>query len=83
MKNILYIGLDVDDKTFHGAGLCEKSEEIFEFSSRPNAASLLKKPHKSFFDRLCQILQKPVVDSEPERILNNERLDKFKKGGIS
>ena len=44
MNHILYIGLDVDDKTFHGAGLCEKSEEIFEFSSRPNAASLLKKP---------------------------------------
>ena len=43
MRNILYIGLDVDDKSFHGAGICEKSEEMFEFSCRPNFHSLLKK----------------------------------------
>ena len=43
MKNILYIGLDVDDKAFHGAGLCEKSGEVFEFSCRPNKAALLNK----------------------------------------
>ena len=43
MRNILYIGLDVDDKSFHGAGICEKSEEMFEFSCGPNFHSLLKK----------------------------------------
>ena len=32
MKNILYIGLDVDDKAFHGAGFCESSKENIEFS---------------------------------------------------
>lgn len=43
MKNILYIGIDVDDKAFHGAGFCEKTGEVFEFSCRPQADSLLKK----------------------------------------
>ena len=43
MKNILYIGLDVDDKAFHGAGICEKNEEILEFSCRPHFHSLLRK----------------------------------------
>ena len=43
MKNIMHIGLDVDDKAFHGAGFCEKSGETVEFSCRPTAASLLKK----------------------------------------
>lgn len=43
MKNILYIGLDVDDKAFHGAGICEKGEEMLQFSCRPHSHSLLKK----------------------------------------
>ena len=35
----MHIGLDVDDKAFHGAGLCEKSGETAEFSRRPNSAA--------------------------------------------
>ena len=43
MQSIMHIGIDVDNKTFHGAGLCEKSGEMLEFSCRPNSPSLLKK----------------------------------------
>ena len=43
MQSIMHIGIDVDNKTFHGAPLCEKSGEILEFSCRPNSAALLKK----------------------------------------
>ena len=43
MKNILYIGIDVDDKAFHGAGICKGSGEIMEFSCRPRFHFLLKK----------------------------------------
>ena len=42
-NNILYVGLDVDDKAFHGAGFYENTGQIFEFSCRPNNACLLKK----------------------------------------
>ena len=43
MKKILHVGIDVDDKAFHGAGFCEKTGEVLEFSCRPQVASLLKK----------------------------------------
>ncbi len=42
-KNILHVGLDVDDKAFHGTAFYSKTGEIFEFSCRPNNACLLKK----------------------------------------
>ena len=44
-NNILYVGLDVDDKAFHGAGFCANTENMLEFSCRPNNACLLKKLH--------------------------------------
>ena len=43
MKKILHVGIDVDDKAFHGAGFCKKTGEVLEFSCRPQADSLLKK----------------------------------------
>lgn len=44
MKNILYIGLDVDDKAFHGAGICKKRTKwenngVFMLSQFPSSAS--------------------------------------------
>ena len=43
MNSIMHIGIDVDNKAFHGAGLCEKSGERLEFSCRPSSSALLKK----------------------------------------
>ncbi len=45
MSNVLYCGLDVDDKAFH-AFLINESGEFFEFTSRPNLKSLLDKLSK-------------------------------------
>ena len=35
MKDLLYVGLDVDDKNFHGAGFSEETGEILEFKCKP------------------------------------------------
>ena len=43
MKKILYVGLDVDDKAFHGAGFCEETGGYLDFKCRPTNASLLSK----------------------------------------
>ena len=57
MKNILYMGLDVDDKAFHGAGICEESGKTMEFSCRPSFQALLRKlkifQQKGFELRTC------------------------------
>ena len=42
-KNILHVGLDVDDKAFHGTAFYSKTGETIQFSCRPNNACLLKK----------------------------------------
>ena len=43
MKKVLYVGIDVDDKAFHGAGFCEKTGELLEFSCKPTNGALLGK----------------------------------------
>ena len=43
MKELLYIGLDVDDKNFHGAGFSEETGEILEFKCKPTNKALLTK----------------------------------------
>jgi transposase len=42
-KKILYVGLDVDDKAFHGCALIGDSGEVVEFKSRPHIDGLTKK----------------------------------------
>lgn len=42
MGNVLYCGLDVDDKAFH-AFLINETGEFYEFSCRPNLKSLIDK----------------------------------------
>jgi len=42
--NILhYVGLDVDDKNFHGAIYKKETGEIVDFKTKPNAGALVKK----------------------------------------
>ena len=35
-EKIIYIGLDVDDQSFHGAALTAATGEVIEFKCRPN-----------------------------------------------
>ena len=43
MKEVLYIGIDVDDKAFHIAGYCEATGGILEARCRPNKGALIAK----------------------------------------
>jgi len=40
-EKIVYIGLDVDDQSFHGAALMPDSGELIEFKCRPNIKGIL------------------------------------------
>jgi transposase len=51
-KNLFYVGIDVDDKSFHVAILCQISNDLQEFKCAPNVTSLLKKLNKFDSDRL-------------------------------
>lgn len=42
-KNILFVGLDVDDKSFHGCGLMADADFQKEFKINPTTTSLIKK----------------------------------------
>ena len=46
MKKILCVGIDVDDKSFHGAGFCKETGELLEFSCKANISKLLEKLSK-------------------------------------
>jgi len=43
MKRLFYAGIDVDDKSFHVAVVCNLTNEITEFKCAPNPSSLFKK----------------------------------------
>jgi hypothetical protein len=34
-KKIIYVGIDVDDNAFHGAGLCFETGEMAQFKCKP------------------------------------------------
>ena len=42
-KKIVYVGLDVDDAAFHGAGIVRETGEFFEFKCKPDHGVLRKK----------------------------------------
>ncbi len=69
MKNILYIGLDVDDKAFHGAGLCGKNGEEMGGGARLNIALLM-----SQLEGFSQ-----GISSYNERIDRLSRIGRYKK----
>jgi len=56
-KNIMHVGIDVDDKAFHGAALCLKTGEMKQFKCKPDSGVLRKKLNMLFSDefeiRLC------------------------------
>lgn len=56
-KNIVYVGLDVDDTAFHGAGINRATGEIVEFKCKPDHGVVRKKLINLFTDkaniRLC------------------------------
>lgn len=43
MAKILFVGVDVDDTAFHGAGLDHSTGEYYEFKCKSNFGSLMKK----------------------------------------
>lgn len=47
-KKIIYVGIDVDDKAFHGAGLYLTTGEFTQFRCKPDAGALLKKMQTVF-----------------------------------
>ena len=46
MKNVLHVGIDVDDNAFHAAGFCYETGEILEFACKPTGGALMKKMRK-------------------------------------
>ena len=40
-QNIIHIGLDVDDKQYHGSALNHSTGEFLDFKCRPNLKGLL------------------------------------------
>ena len=49
-KNIVYVGVDVDDTAFHGAGIVRESGEQFEFKCKPDQGVLRRKLNELFGD---------------------------------
>lgn len=45
-RSVLHVGLDVDDKMFHGGTIDWETGEIFEFRTKPTLGALLKKLEK-------------------------------------
>ena len=43
MKQVIFVGLDVDDNSFHGCAFLKESGEIIEFKTRPHIDGLSKK----------------------------------------
>ena len=43
MKAILYVGIDVDDKSFHICGFNPRNKDLFELRCKPDTKSLLSK----------------------------------------
>ena len=46
MKNVLHVGIDVDDNAFHAAGFCNETGDILEFACKPTGGALIKKMRK-------------------------------------
>jgi hypothetical protein len=40
-RNIIYVGLDVDDTQYHGSALDENTGEVIDFKCRPTLKGLL------------------------------------------
>ncbi|MBN1294859.1 MAG: IS110 family transposase [Candidatus Latescibacteria bacterium] len=51
LKKIVYVGIDVDDTAFHGAGVVLETGEFFEFRCKPDHGVLRKKLNDIFGDR--------------------------------
>ncbi len=45
-SDIVYVAVDVDDKSFHGCGIYNETGEVIEFASRPTAGHLVEKLKK-------------------------------------
>ena len=50
-KRIVYVGVDVNDTAFHGAGIILETGELFEFKCKPDHGVLRKKLNELFGDR--------------------------------
>lgn len=43
MKQVIFVGLDVDDNAFHGCAFFKESGEVIEFTTRPHIDGLFQK----------------------------------------
>jgi len=50
-QEILYVGLDVGDRAFHGFAVTRSGEEVAEFSAKPNLKASIEKLEKLSADR--------------------------------
>ena len=50
-KKIVFVGIDVDDSAFHGAGIIRETGELFEFKCKPDHGVLRKKLKELFVDK--------------------------------
>jgi hypothetical protein len=50
-KKIVYVGVDVDDTAFHGAGIILETGELFEFKCKPEHGVIRKKLNELFGDK--------------------------------
>ena len=77
MRKLLYVGIDVDDKSFHGAGLCDETGEVFEFKCKPTNKALLTKlrrlEKKGFKLKTCY--EATYIGFSLHRFLESEGVD--------
>lgn len=45
-ERLLHVAIDVDDKSFHGASYCAKTDEALEFKCKPTTTALLRQLRK-------------------------------------
>lgn len=55
LKKIVYVGVDVDNTAFHGAGIFIETGEIVEFKCKPDHGVLRKKLNDLFKNKLPSV----------------------------
>ncbi len=41
-QNVIYVGVDVDDKRYHGSALDKRTAEVLDFQCRPTLKGLVQ-----------------------------------------
>ena len=77
MRKLLHVAVDVDDKNFHGAGFCRKTQETIEFRCKPTNGALLhqleKLQSKGFMLKTCY--ESTYIGYSLHRMLTDKGID--------